>query len=141
MSEEQALPIDKRVTAQTEEQTLISLGLCITQLRVDGVDPADIVILSHLEAGSLAERAKEMVPELGDYLVPYDSVDEDAGVIRYTTIQAFAGQQKTAVIVTDVYDPDKQIVTPGTATLQAQAEACASRYLVTITYDPHVVID
>ena len=50
------------------------------------------------------------------------------------------GQQFPAVIVTDVYDPDKQVggfSGGGAATLQADAEACATKSLVTITFDPN----
>lgn len=137
---EQPLPLVKRVTAQTEEQTLITLGLCITQLRIDGFDPSEIVVLSHLDEGSLAERTKEVVPEIAEFLVPFDEAEPGAGVIRYTSIQAVKGQQFPAVLVTDVYDPDKQmrgVGGVGAADLQAAGEAMAAKSLVTITFDPN----
>lgn len=137
---EQPLPLVKRVTAQTEEQTLITLGLCITQLRIDGFDPSEIVVLSHLTEGCLAERTKEVVPEIAEFLVPFDEAEPGAGVIRYTSIQAVRGEQFPAVLVTDVYDPDKQVKGfggGGTADLQAVGEACAAKSLVTITFDPN----
>lgn len=130
---DQKKPLVKRVTAQTEEQTLITLGLCITQLRLDGFDPAEIVVLSHLDVGALAERAKAVVPEIGEFLVPFADAEPGAGVIRYATIGAVGDQQFSAVIVTDVYDPDKR----GSAAVQAAAEACATQSLVTITFDPN----
>lgn len=139
-TEDQTLPLVKRITAQTEEQTLITLGLCITQLRIDGFDPAEIVVLSHLENGALAERTKEVVPEIAEFLVPFDEAEPDAGVIRYTTIQAVKGQQFPAVVVTDVYDPDKQVrgfIGAGTAELREIGEACAEKSLVAITFDPN----
>lgn len=137
---EQPLPLVKRVTTQTEEQTLITLGLCITQLRVDGFDPSEIVVLSHLDEGALAERTKEVVPEAAEFLVPFDEAEPDGWVVRYTTIQAVQGQQFPAVLITDVYDPDKQVKGfrgSGAAELQAAGEACAIKSLVTITLDPN----
>lgn len=139
-TEDQPLPLVKRVTAQTEEQTLITLGLCITQLRIDGFDPSEIVVLSHLEDGCLAERTKEVVPEIAEFLVPFEEAEPGAGVIRYTTIQAVRDQQFPAVLVTDVYDPDKQVKGfggGGAGDLQAAGEACAAKSLVTITFDPN----
>lgn len=133
-------PLIKRVTAQTEEQTQITLGLSITQLRLDGFDPSEIVVLSHLEEGALAKRIHEVVPEIVEFLVPFDDANTQDGVIRFATIQSVRGQQFPAVIVTDVYDPDKQVggfSGGGAAALQADAEACATKSLVTITFDPN----
>ncbi|WP_336248944.1 nuclease-related domain-containing DEAD/DEAH box helicase [Stomatohabitans albus] len=132
-------PGPNHVTLATDEQAQLTLGISISELFKRGYTPKDIVILSHRRNGSLVERAVEVVPELLDWVVPYEVGDPAGEKIRFTTIQSFKGMESPAVILTDVFDPDKQVDDRHGADINALKYIGMTRALfdlITITVDP-----
>jgi hypothetical protein len=72
----------------------------VQQLRGDGYDLHEIVVLSPVRQTSTAETTQDSW--LRQVLHEADGVSERPGKLRYTTIQAFKGLEAPAIVLTDL---------------------------------------
>lgn len=87
--------------AQGEDQAAI-LRKIISELREDGFDLTEIVVLSPVGSNSVAASTSE--PWLRQVLSPANGSAPAKGRLRYSTIHSFKGLDAPAVIVTDLDD-------------------------------------
>ncbi|QOD93533.1 NERD domain-containing protein [Chryseoglobus sp. 28M-23] len=78
------------------------LRKAVSDLRDDGFDLTEIVVLSPLGSDSVAASTSE--PWLRQVLIPADGSKPTKGRLRYCTIHSFKGVDAPAVIVTDLDD-------------------------------------
>lgn len=78
------------------------LRKAVDDLRNDGFDLTEIVVLSPLDNGSVAATTSDAW--LRQVLTPTDGSTPSKGKLRYATIHAFKGLDAPAVIVTDLDD-------------------------------------
>ncbi len=76
------------------------LRKAVNDLRDDGFDLTEIVVLSPLGRNSVAASTSD--PWLRQLLIPADGSKPPRGGLRYSTIHAFKGLDAPAVIVTDL---------------------------------------
>lgn len=84
-----------------DDQALL-LRKAVGDLRDEGFDLTEIVVLSPLGASSVAATTSE--PWLRQVLSPADGSTATKGRLRYATIHSFKGLEAAAVIVTDLDD-------------------------------------
>lgn len=93
-------PVVVRYNGGEDQSELLKKA--ITNLREDGFDLSEIVVLSPRGEGSVAARSAE--PWLRQVLHSADGASPARGQVRYSTIHAFKGLDAPAVIVTDLAD-------------------------------------
>jgi hypothetical protein len=84
-----------------DDQSVL-LKQAINDLRDDGFDLSEIVVLSPRGQGSVAAMSTE--PWMRQVLHPADGASPARGQVRYSSIHAFKGMDAPAVIVTDLAD-------------------------------------
>ncbi|WP_235563368.1 nuclease-related domain-containing DEAD/DEAH box helicase [Microbacterium sp. Root322] len=84
-----------------EDQTAL-LRKSVSDLRDEGFDLTEIVVLSPLGEGSVAASTSDAW--LRQVLTPFDGSKPTKGRLRYSTIHSFKGLDAPAVIVTDLDD-------------------------------------
>lgn len=124
----------KDIVVRTEGQAQISLGLAITQLRMDGFGPDEILVVSHRGTDSLVHRTQEVVPELAEVLLPLAGHEEERDQIRYASFAEIGDTPWPALLITDAYDLDKGVEVD--LFVREHVEGLAQQSLVTITLDP-----
>jgi hypothetical protein len=77
-----------------------SLVQALRQLRDDGYDLNEIVVLSPLRSGSTAEKTTDQW--LRQVLRSADGEQARPGQLQYATIHAFKGLEASAVVITDL---------------------------------------
>lgn len=106
MSEVDGLPVSVEYYKTPEEQRAL-LARIVKALRKDGVNPEDIVVVSHVGEGNPKGCFYDLSALNGICAMSFISADRSfekvPGLLQLTTVQRFKGMEAKVVIVADVY--------------------------------------
>lgn len=91
-------PVFRQYQARQDQSTL--LATAIRELKAEGYELSEIVVLSPLRSASTAATTSN--PWLQQILKPADGLTARPGQVHYTTIHAFKGLEAPAVVLTDL---------------------------------------